>query len=117
MQSVNKVILLGNLTRARSSGTRSITKLSVPLAWQQTGTGQLRPARNGKNQSITGLLRGIGRLSFAASTRAKAEKSMLRDGCKPEALPQKTAQKSLQQKLLWMICYCLIRCLRQSGKR
>jgi single-stranded DNA-binding protein len=55
MKSVNKVILLGNLTRDTELRYTEHKKAvcSFGLATKPIGSGQLRPGRSGKNQSTT----------------------------------------------------------------
>jgi single-stranded DNA-binding protein len=58
MKSVNKVILLGNLTHDPELRYTENKKAVCAFGWQLTELGQLRPGRSGKKQSFTGLLPG-----------------------------------------------------------
>jgi hypothetical protein len=56
MKSVNKVILLGNLTRDPELKQAAANILSVSLGWQQTGPGQSSREKPSSKQPITALL-------------------------------------------------------------
>jgi single-stranded DNA-binding protein len=58
MGSVNKVILVGNLTRNPEMKQSEGKNPSVPLVWQPTDTGQTREEKSTKRQSSTGLWPG-----------------------------------------------------------
>jgi hypothetical protein len=90
MRSVNKVILLGNLTRNPELKQTEGKNRSAPLDWQRTGPGPPRQEKSGKSQSFTVSLPGINGQRFATGIWPKAEKSTLRGGCSPTATPAKT---------------------------
>jgi hypothetical protein len=53
MKSVNKVILLGNLTRTWNSGTLRTKSLCAPLGWQPTEAGYPAMEKNTMKQTFT----------------------------------------------------------------
>jgi hypothetical protein len=59
MRSVNKVILLGNLTRNPELKQTEGKSLYVSLGWQRIDPGPMRPEKSGKSRSFTVLWRGI----------------------------------------------------------
>jgi hypothetical protein len=86
MKSVNKVILLGNLTRDPEMHYIENKNQSVPLGWQPTEAGcPLTLTRSMRKQSSTALSRGISWPKRAISFSEKAGKSTLRAGFAPGA--------------------------------
>jgi single-strand DNA-binding protein len=100
MKSVNKVILIGNLTadpEFRHTAENKKAVCTFGLATNRTVTGQ-----NGEKQedrNTTGSLLGISWPKSATSISRKAGKSTLRGDCNIEPTRAKTALKSSQLRL------------------
>ena len=90
MKSVNKVFLLGHLTRDPELKRSEGKSLSVSLVWQRTEAGQLRPEKSGRKPSSTGLLLGISWLRRVSGISKRAERPMLKDDYKLVRIPDKT---------------------------
>ena len=99
-KSVNKVFLIGRLTRNPELRHTTTNKAVCAFGWQPTEPGKQRLGKNRKKPIFTGLWRGTNWLSFAIRTFGKAEWCMWKADCKIEPTPGKTALKSTPQKSL-----------------
>jgi single-strand DNA-binding protein len=116
-KSVNKVFLLGDLTR---DPELRHTENKKPVCTFGLATNKNWTTETGKKREEPEYHRLVAwetLAEFCKSTFAKARKSMLSGDYKPGPIPAKTGRKKLQQRLLWKSWYCLTRCLRHSGKR
>jgi hypothetical protein len=99
-KSVNKVFLVGNLTREPELIQGEGNMPNVPLGWQPTEAGsRMILRRNTKKQNSTALWCGISWRKRVISTCEKGEKSTLRDDYTPGPIPIRMASSEKSRKL------------------
>jgi hypothetical protein len=115
MKSVNKVILIGNLTRDPELRHTAENKKAVCTFGLATNRMVLtRVVKSRKNRNSTGSLPGISWPKSATSTSKKAGKFMWRDDCNIGPTRAKTALKNSQLRLFLRTWQCWTRCRMMS---
>jgi hypothetical protein len=112
MKSVNKVILLGNLTRDPELKQSEGKKPVLSLGWQPPDHGRSNRENGSSQPSFTALSLSTSWRRRAPSISKKAGKSMLKAGYSPTPTKVRTGSREQALRLYWKSWSCLTACTK-----